>query len=195
MSKTEFLKELESRLNGLPSKDIDERIEFYSEMIDDRVEEGKTEEEAIAEIGTVDDVVQQIAKETPLLKLVKEKVKPKTRLKAWEIVLICLGFPLWFPLLLTAMILVFVAYILLWILVIVTYAVELALSLASIASLVLFFVYLPSGGFSFFLLGCALVGAGAAILMFFGCKWATIGTIKMTKAISLSIKKRFVSRG
>ena len=54
---------------------IEERLEFYSEMIDDRIEEGKSEFEAVREIGDVDEVVSQIASETPLYRLVKEKAK------------------------------------------------------------------------------------------------------------------------
>jgi len=38
MDKKEFLSELEKRLQGLPKADIEERLEFYSESIDDRVE-------------------------------------------------------------------------------------------------------------------------------------------------------------
>ena len=78
MNKQEFLAELRKRLSGLPQADIEERIVFYSEMIDDRTEEGSTEEEAVSAIGFVDDVVSQIFSETPLTKLVKEKVKPES---------------------------------------------------------------------------------------------------------------------
>ena len=46
MRKAEFLRELEKRLQGLPKDEIDSRLAFYSEMIDDRIEDGKTEEEA-----------------------------------------------------------------------------------------------------------------------------------------------------
>ncbi len=37
MNKEQFLYELQLRLSGLPQVDIDERIAFYSEMIDDRI--------------------------------------------------------------------------------------------------------------------------------------------------------------
>ena len=80
MYKNEFLTELRNRLQGLPQDDLDNRINFYEEMINDRMDEGKSEEEAVAEIGSVDEVVTQIASETPLLKLVKEKAKPKRAL-------------------------------------------------------------------------------------------------------------------
>ena len=42
MTKKEFLSSLRSKLQGLPPSDIDERIGFYCEMIDDRMDEGKS---------------------------------------------------------------------------------------------------------------------------------------------------------
>ena len=50
MNKEEFLNSLRKRLKGLPNNEIEERISFYSEMIDDRVEEGMSEEEAILQM-------------------------------------------------------------------------------------------------------------------------------------------------
>ena len=47
MNKEEFLSELRTKLSGLPQEDIEERISFYSEMIDDRMEDGISEEEAV----------------------------------------------------------------------------------------------------------------------------------------------------
>ena len=67
-------------------------------MIDDRMEDGISEEEAVEGIGTVDQIYEQIMSDMPLVKLVKEKVKPKRKLKAWEIVLLTLGSPVWIPL-------------------------------------------------------------------------------------------------
>ena len=34
MNKDQFLEELRKKLSGLPQEDIDERVAFYSEMID-----------------------------------------------------------------------------------------------------------------------------------------------------------------
>ncbi len=195
MTKNEFLTQLKGKLNGLPEEDLNNRIEFYSEMIDDRIEEGKTEEEAVSEIGTVDEVVSQIASETPMLKLVKERVTPKRRIRPWEIVLIVLGFPLWFPLLLTAFIILLVGYILIWVLVIVSYAVELAFSAASIMSLVLFVMTAVNGNVNIGYIGCALILAGLAVFMLFACVGSTKLTLKLTKKIALAIKRKFVSRG
>lgn len=93
MDKQTFLAQLRKGMSGLPQEDVEERLTFYSEMIDDRVEEGCTEAEAVAEIGPVEEVLAQIVADIPLTKLVKEKMKPKHTLKAWEIVLLVLGSP------------------------------------------------------------------------------------------------------
>ncbi len=42
---------LENGLKSLPQEDVKERLGFYSEIIDDRMEEGNSEQEAIASIG------------------------------------------------------------------------------------------------------------------------------------------------
>ena len=195
MSRTEYLSQLKERLMQEEIPNADQMIEFYAEMIDDRMDEGKSEEEAVAEIGTVDEIVNEIVKDTPLVKLVKEKIKPKRKLKAWEIVLLILGFPLWFPLVLTALILCLVAYLLIWILVIVCYVVELSLSVAATAAPVLMIIQAVNGGSIVVYLGLWLMCLGGAILLFLGCIGATKLTLKLSKKIITSIKKAFVKKG
>lgn len=195
MNKQEFLGELRNKLKGLPPEDVDNRVSFYEEMINDRMDEGKSEEEAIAEIGTVDEVVNEIAKDTPLTKLVKEKVKPKRSLRAWEIVLIVLGFPLWFPLLLTAFILMLVAYILLWVFVIVSYVTELALIVAAIGGIALFFIELFHGDFSMLYLGMSLTALGGSMLLSFGCYGATKLSVYLSKKMINGIKYSIIRKG
>ena len=95
MNKEKFLDELRNRLSGLPQEDIEERIAFYEEMIDDRMEDGVSEEEAVSRIGSVENIARQIMSEIPLTKLVQEKVKPKRNLRAWEIVLLSVPAIFW----------------------------------------------------------------------------------------------------
>ena len=135
MNKQEFLSQLRSGLSGLPQTDIEGHIGFYGEMIDDRIEEGVPEEEAVRQIGTVEEVIEEIIAETPLTKLVKEKVKPKRALKAWEIVLIILGSPIWLPLLIGAAAVILSLYIVLWALIVSMWAVEIALIASVFVSL------------------------------------------------------------
>ena len=188
MTKERFEVELRKRLKGLPKEDIDSRVEFYSEMIDDRIESGMSEEEAVADIGNIDDIVAQIAKDTPFLHLVKEKVKPKRKIQTWEIILLVLGFPLWFPLAITAFVLMCVAYMLMWVGVIVTYAIEAALVVATVGALIL----ATTSGFNPAYIGIAMMALGAALIMIFACIGATKGSFGLTKRVFLSIKKKIV---
>ena len=60
MHKQEFLEQLGQALSGLPEQDRKERLAFYGEMIDDRLEEGIPEEEAVSGIGTPGEIAAQV---------------------------------------------------------------------------------------------------------------------------------------
>ena len=192
MKKKEFLKELRENIQGLPEQDINERIDFYSEAIDDRMEEGLSEEDAVKAMGSIDDVVQDIASDTSLVSLVRHKVKPKRSIKPIEIILLILGFPLWFPLLLTGLILLFVLYMLTWVLVIVTYSVEISLIGAGAVGIYTFLSYLASGEMYWFSLGLGITSIGASLLFVFVCVLATKVSIKLAKHILLGLKRVFI---
>ncbi|MBQ7243505.1 MAG: DUF1700 domain-containing protein [Bacilli bacterium] len=194
MKKAEFLDILRKELAGLPKDDLQSRMSFYEEAIADRMDEGKSEEEAIADLGSIDEIVKQIAEDTSLVKLVKEKTRPRRRLRVLEIILLILGFPLWFPLLMVGLVLLLVGYLLIWVLVLVTYTVEVSLSVAGIGSIICFFGYLTNGEMNLMSLGSGLSAIGAAILFVFACIWATKGTLKLSKAIVLSIKRSFMKK-
>ncbi len=196
MSKQEFLDELRKGLSGLPREDIEERLTFYSEIIDDRMEEGLSEADAVSQIGSVDDVISQIVAETPLSKLVRERVKPKRTLKAWEIVLIILGSPIWLSLLIAAAAVILAIYVALWSVIISLWAIEVAL-LACVLSVVASAVIFAFGGNSLTgiaMLGAGLVCTGLSIILFFSCKAATRGILFLTKKIALGIKSLFIGK-
>ena len=65
MNKSEFLAALAKGLEGLPQSDIDKTLEFYSETIDDRMEDGENEEAAVSGIGTPEDIARQVLLDTP----------------------------------------------------------------------------------------------------------------------------------
>ncbi len=196
MSKQEFLAELKARLSGLPQSDIEERLIFFGEMIDDRIEEGLSEEEAVSEIGTVDEVVSQIVAETPLTKLVKERVKPKRTLRAWEIVLLVLGSPIWLSVLIAALAVIFAVYVVIWVLIISLWAIDLSLAVCSIGGVVSSAAFVLQGNA---LTGVAVLGtgifcAGLTVFLLFGCKAATKGALLLTKNIALGLKYLFVGK-
>lgn len=65
MRKKEFLDKLRAGLILLPEKELEERLAFYREMIEDHIEDGMTEEEAIAEVGNIDDIIAETASAFP----------------------------------------------------------------------------------------------------------------------------------
>ncbi len=196
MNKEDFLDELAKRLSGLPQEDIDERIAFYREMIYARMEEGLSEEEAIASIGSVDEVVRKIMAEYPLTTLVKDKVRPKRKLETWEIILLVLGFPLWFPLLIGAFAIVLSIYITIWAVIISLFAADFSCLAGCLGGLVGIFQYLRVGNFAgaLFSVGAALVCAGVAILMFIACIYIAKTVIILTRKVVLGIKNSFVGK-
>ena len=196
MNKEKFLDALRRRLSGLPQEDIDERIAFYEEMIDDRMDEGLSEEEAVSRIGSVEEIARQIMSEIPLQKLVKEKISPKRSLKAWEIILLVLGSPVWIPLIIAAIAVLLALYVVLWAVVICFYAVDVSFVAGTLACIVGLFVSLMVGNLAVALssLGAGLALAGLTILMFIVCIGITKAVIKLTGWMLLRIKISFVGR-
>ena len=111
MNKQDFLTQLRKELSTLPQEDIEERLTFYSEMIDDRVEDGLSESEAISQLGSINELARQILADMPLTKIVKEKVKSNRALKIWEIAFLILGSPIWLSLLIAVVAIVFAVYV------------------------------------------------------------------------------------
>ncbi len=194
MNKLEFFERLKKGLTGLPENEIEERLNFYSEMIDDRIDEGVTEEEAVSQIGSIDDIISQIVSETPLSDLVKEKVKPKRALRAWEIVLLVLGAPVWLSLLLALFSVIFALYITIWSLLVSLWAVGASIVASTVALFVAAVALIISGNMlaSVAMVGAGLVLAGLSIFFFFGCKVATKGCVLLTKKILQGIKYLFI---
>ncbi len=196
MDKQKFLAELEARLSGLPQDDIEDRLTFYSEMIDDRMEERLSEEEAVSGIGSVDEIVSQIVAEVPFTKIIKEKVKPKRPFKAGEIVLLALGAPIWIPLLFTAVALFLSAYAVVWALIVSLWALVVSVAACSLSGIFAAFAFLIRGNA---VIGIAMLGAGAffagvSILLFFGCRQATQCILHLTKKMALGVKSLFIGK-
>ena len=196
MNKQEFLAQLRQGLSGLPQEDIEEQLAFYSEMIDDRIEEGLSELEAVYAIGSVKDVVAQILADTPLTKLVKEKVKPKRTLKALEIVLLALGSPIWLSLLIAAFSIILAVYIVIWSVVVALWSIEASFAACALGGIVsaAIFAFQEHGLTGLAMLAAGIVCAGLAIFTFYGCKSATKGILLLTKKMALGIKTLFARK-
>ena len=197
MTRQEFINSLRRRLSGLPKEEVEGRLEFYSEMISDRIDEGISEEKAVRDIGSIDDVAEQILAEIPLRKIVKENIKNKPRLNGRELTLLIIGFPIWLPLLISAFAVAISLFASLFAVVISLWAADLALFVSPLVGILGFILYAVSGNFAFglALLGMGIVAASLAIFFFFACKRASKFSVWLTKKCILFIKRCFIKRG
>lgn len=196
MNKQEFLECLRKGLSGLPQDDIEERLTFYSEMIEDRKEEGLSEDEAVSAIGSAQEIVAQAVAETPFVKIAKERIKPKRRLNAGEIVLLVLGSPIWLSLGIAAIAVILSLYISLWAVIIslwAFFASFVGCSIGGVMACVVFAVG-GNGASGFAMLAAGIVCAGLSIFMFYGGKAATKSILMLTKKIAIWTKNFFIKK-
>ncbi len=165
MTKQEFLLKLRKSLHGLPEEEIEERLLFFSEIIDDRIEEGMTEEEAVLKISADDEIA-----------VIKEHIKKKKTLKAWEIVLLILGSPIWVSLLIALAAVIFSLFVALW-------SVFALFASGAFGGIISGTVFIASGealsGIA--AVSAGMVLAGLSILTFYGCRYSTRGIFILTK--------------
>ncbi len=196
MDKYDFLLTLEARLEGLPEADKQASIDYYAEILDDLVESGMTETDAVASLGSVDAIVREILMDKPLPKLVKAKMKSKRRLSGLEITLLAVGFPIWFPILIALAAVVFSLYVALWAVVVSLYAADLSFAVGALAgipaAILLFAADQPAAGLLF--IGAALVCAGMAVLWFLLCNLTAKGVVRLGKLTLRGIKACFVRK-
>ena len=126
MNKQEFLKALKKELSSLKRQERAEQLRFYSEMIDDKMEEGLTEAEATASIGHPAAIAKEIFDEE---KTDARGAKEKRKLRACEILVLVLGSPLWVSLLIAFLAVGIALFAVLWVLVAVGFAVAIPFAL------------------------------------------------------------------
>ena len=196
MSKQEFLVQLRKGLSGLPQEDIEERLTFYSEMIDDRMEEGFTEEEAVVAVGSAQEIIAQVVAEIPFAKIAKERIKSIRQLRVGEIVLLALGAPIWLSLGIAVFAVIFSLYISLWAVIISLWAVFASFAACSIGGVLACVVFTVggNGASGLAMLAAGIVCAGLAIFMFYGCKAVTDGILILTKKMAIWTKNCFIKK-
>ena len=191
MKKQEFLDKLRAALWAMPEADKERSVDYYTEMIDDRMEDGLSEEEAVAAVGNLDEIVKQILTESPRPpeKVNEEPKQQKRGLEPWMIVLLVLGSPVWVPLVASAVGTVISIYVSLWSVAISLYAVTFALAIAALGCIMGSFFM--TGGIAEVLIawGAALLCAGIGILLFMLSNLAAKGMVTLSKLVWETCKK------
>ena len=199
MTKIEFLDALDQKLSGLAENEIEERLLFYSEMIEDRMEEGLTEEEAVAAIGDIDEIAKGIMAESAQVRPEpdpKPEAKQKRKLAGWEIALLILGIPVWVPLISAAFVVGISLFVSVWSIIISIWACFAALAVVCPSLLALGVVQIVKAGTitGIALIGASLISAGLTVFAFYGCLALSKTMIKLTVWICMRIKGLFTKK-
>lgn len=164
MTKLDFINELGQRLSPLPTQEVTGLLNYYTELIDDRMDDGMSEEEAVASLGDIGELAQSILEnnESPLLPAQKDissaqpnAIKKKRRLSPILILLLILGSPVWISIGAGVFSVVISLYAVLWVLVFVLLIVSIVCIASGLFSAVAaFFASVIPGTFAVRLLAC-----------------------------------------
>ena len=195
MDKRTFLDGLRTALVSLPASEIDKTVAYYEEMIDDRIEDGMSEEEAVASMEPIGVLAQRIINDTPAVNRAVRKAKQSSVPAIIWVLLAILGLPIWLPLLCLAFGLIISAFALLFGLIISLIAVVLGLSIGGIVGIVFALCHLGVSGMSaVFAVGLCLIGIGLGILLAFPVAYLIKGICSGIKALGRKIGSLFTRR-
>ena len=190
MTKNEFTRELKGRINHLPKAERRKILQYYYEMISERMEDGMTEAEAIDALGDLDELLSEY---TPMEKAPRRGPK----LRAWHIIMLICGAPLWIPFVAVMLCIMLAFYIIIWALVVLFYAVFVCLAACGFALTFASFAGLFTGGVPYFfmLFGAGVFVSGLAILWLLACNAFAKAMAKVTGKTSKGIFRFFFKRG
>ncbi|MBQ8509664.1 MAG: DUF1700 domain-containing protein [Clostridia bacterium] len=166
MTRIEFREALSRRLSALSEEERRKSLDYYDEIICDRMEDSSTEDglseaEAVAALGDIDKIAAEILGNTPASDRTAAK---KSRTWLW-ITLAIVGSPIWLSLLLAAAIVAFSLFIVGWSLVVTVGVLLVSLAVVGVVGIGWGIVSLAATpAYALVVLGIALASLGLAIL-------------------------------
>lgn len=192
MTKQEFLSELERALGKLPHTEVEQALAFYDEAISDRMEDGLSEAEAVAGLGSIEEIAAQIAAETPPIP--RAIARANTGSRTLNIVLLAALSPIWVPVALALAAAALAVYVAIWAVIAALWTVDAVLVLMPFAGLASL-AALAGGGMPLpgvFVLGLSLVSSGFGLVAFFAVFWASKLLFQATRSFARWIASLFV---
>lgn len=191
MTKKEFLAKGRKALSHLPKEELEERLAFYSEMIDDRMEEGLSETDAVMQILKSEETVAHLFLDESFE---EEKDEEKKGMgEGAKTALIVAGSPLWFALTVAAVVLwislaatAFSVVVAVWS-VFISFAVTAPVSV--LGGIVIALFGRPLAGVA--MVGVGLICTGLAVFTYYGAKVVGKGGWWLVKKSVAAVKKCF----
>ena len=175
MNRQNFFIELNLLLKKMPAAERQQALNYYEEIIDDTIEDGFTEEEAVSRLGDINALAESIYAEhensLPVFIPARRRRSPLTA------VLLVLGFPVWGSLLLAAFALFLSVIVLICVPPIVFAVLTLAFLAASLVAILGSFLLMGSGILqAVFQLGIGIIFLGLSALSFIAFYYSLKGT-------------------
>ena len=157
-TKAGFLKALSQKLSVLPKEEREKSLNFYEEIIDDKIEEVLTVQEAVESLGSIDEIVADILENSSVD---GQTTAEKKGIPLWaRICLLVVSSPLWCM----AYIVMLIAFVCILILGIIEASFALMV-VSGIAQAVLDFIC-KYNAHAVFCLGIAIMSAGLGMVLF-----------------------------
>lgn len=194
MNKQKYLDALRRALAQMPSEELEKQIAYYDELISDMCEDGMSETEAVAQLGEPGAVAKELLADLPLGTLVKSSIKPKKDWSPLSVLLIVLGFPLWFPLIVSFFAIVLSVLVTIWALALSFGAVVLALGLSALAIPIAAVAGVITEFSPLVLVGTMLAAAGLCVLGALAIPSLFRGVAALCRAFWRGIKSIFIKK-
>lgn len=192
MTKQEFLSELERALGKLPHAEVEQAIAFYDEAINDRMEDGLSENDAVADLGQIDEIAAQITAEIPPIP--RAIARANTGSRILNIVLLAVFSPIWVPVALALAAAALAVYVAIWAVIASLLILDAALVLMPFAGLGTLATLAGSGTPlpGIFVLGLSMVASGLGLIASFAVFWASRLLFQATRTFARWIASLFV---
>lgn len=192
MNREEFIESIKSQLSSFPNNEGEKAAEFFNESINDRIEDGMTEEEAIASMGTPEEIVEKAMLDMTISTLVINRMERK-QLPTWAKILLGVTFPFWLPLLVAFAAVILVLYLCVWVVVL---ALCISCVGVAVAGIVMIALTIPqvmiNGMAGAMLLGTGMVLIGISLFFALACYGAIKAAILLSQKMVRQTKKGIV---
>lgn len=176
MTRNEFITSLSARLQGIPENERQKALDWYSELICDRMEE-MPEADAVSGIGSVDEIADEILsqyRQNTTAVHSSDSTEPQSRRSpdkgvntALVIFAAAVLSPIWLPLLIVGLSLAFVAVVLVWCAVVTVGVMLVSAAAVGAVGLVYGFwaLFVINPAYGLLVLGTALISAGLTLAL------------------------------
>lgn len=182
MNQSEYLKELKRCLSPLDRAETNRVVEYYAELIGDKIESGMAEQEVLAQLGTPRQLADKILSESQEYDNKPQHIKETKSLSVGRIV----GFSILIPFVIIALATLYslaVAFIL----------VAIGMMLSGLLTMIgSFFVIFTSFAAGIFQIGISILAAALGVFSGFGAWKFTLLCVKITVKIFKAYVRTYV---